>query len=673
MKKLILFIILCSFVSVSWSQGNMKTRKWRKTEIDSLTKAQLLFEEQNFQLALPYFQNLLINHPKELYLKYVTGICGLYRSDAHSASLDYLSQVYEKNKKAPDIEYDLARANHYTYKFDEALLLLEKYLKKPKLTEKQIKFGRQLQEYCNNAKKMVAAPVDAKIDNIGDIVNTVSSEYVPVVSSDESVMIFTYVGDQSNGGTQNAFNQPDPSGIYYEDVFITHKENDIWVTPASVGTNINTNAHDAAIAISNDGQKLFIFKDDRYDGGDIYISTLSGESWSAPERLKGEVNTSSWEGSASLSPDERTLYFSSEVYGGLGGRDLYTAKLREDGSWGNVKNMGPNINTAFDDDAPFIHPNGRTLIYSSKGRNSMGDYDIFMTVYNPVDSSWSTPENIGYPINTPDDDRYLVLSANGDRGYYASGKEGGFGLHDIYVVDLPSGLVKPSVAMVKGHITLDDKPVEAKVVVSLKDNGNPYGDFHSNSTDGHYLANLTVGLNYKIVYKLDGHPDQEHILELSSAVDYQEKVIDIKFSTKKDTVPPVDSASLVKKDSLVTPLPAPSSQIPTLGEVVEKLGDASKEGLEFKVQIAAYNLPKNYKYGHLAGLGDVEKLLLEDGITRFTIGGSFRTLNEAIAHKNKVKVAGQTDAFVTAIYQGKRVYLEQLEKIGLVPASMIGK
>lgn len=670
MKKLILLLVLFAWLPLAHAQGTMKTRKWRKTELDSLAKAQIHFEEQNFQMALPYFQGLLANHPKELYLKYVTGIAGLYRSDAHTASLDLLSQVYEKNKKAQDIEYDLARANHYNYKFDEALLLLEKYLKRKKLTEQQIKYATQLVVYCNNAKKMVAAPVDAKIDNAGDIVNTVASEYVPVLTSDESVMIFTYVGDQSTGGAQNAYNQPDPTGIFYEDVFITHKENNNWVSPVSIGATINTNAHDAAIAISNDGQKLFIFKDDRYDGGDIYLSKLEGENWSAPERLKGNVNTSAWEGSASLSPDEKTLFFTSEFPNGLGGRDLYTAKLQPDGSWGNVKNMGPTINTAFDDDAPFIHPNGRTLIYSSKGRNSMGDYDIFMSQYNPLDSSWSIPENIGYPINTPDDDRYLVLSANGERGYYASGKEGGFGLQDIYVVDLPLGFVKPAVAMVKGNITLDDKPVEALIEVSLKENAANYGSYHSNSSNGHYLANLTVGLNYKIVYKLEGHPDQEQFMEVSGAIEYQEKVIDIKFSTKKDTVPKIDSTIIAKVDSTKTPpvvTTTTTTATPTLGEVIDKLGDASKEGLEFKVQIAAYNLPKNYKYDHLKGLGNVEKLLLDDGITRFTIGGSFKTLNEAIAHKNKVKAAGQTDAFVTAIYEGKRVYLEQLEKIGLIP------
>jgi hypothetical protein len=661
MKRILITVLIAVSAVAAVAQGNMNTRKWRKTELDSLGKAQLLFEEQNFQLSYPIYNELQKNHPKELYLKYVTGIAGLYRSDLHAQSLEFLLQVYEKNRKAADIEFDLARAYHYNYKFDEALALLQNYLKNTKLPEKQRTRALQLSDYCQNAKLLVASPVNATIENLGDIVNTVSSEYVPVVSSDESVMIFTYVGDQSTGGRQNAYNQPDSLGIFYEDVFITHKEGDSWVVPSSAGTNINTSGHDAAIAISNDGQKLFIFKDDRYDGGDIYISTLENGNWSVPEKLKGDVNTPAWEGSASLSADEKTLYFTSEMPSGFGGRDLYKATLDADGRWGNIKNLGPKINTALDDDAPFIHPDGHTLIFSSKALNSMGDYDIFVSRYSTVDSSWSTPENLGYPVNTPDDDRYLVLSANGERGYYASGKAGGFGLQDIYVVDMPDNFNRPVVAMVNGKITLDDKPVNA--LISVKVDGNkPLGEFHSSSTDGDYLVNLEPGHTYKISYSLAGHTSQEEELDITTLKEFLNKTINIKFLSKKDTVPVKDSVAIVVKDTVAAPAKT------GMDGVVDRVGNSSKEGLEFKVQIAAYNLPKNYNAAHLKGLGKIEKLLLEDGITRFTIGGSFKTLNDAIAHKDKVKAAGQSDAFVTAIYLGKRVYLEELEKIGLIPA-----
>jgi hypothetical protein len=653
MKKNLLIITILFITQSVFSQGSLKTRKWRKTEIDSLTKAQAMFEDENFVMALPLFEKMQADHPKEMYLKYVLGICGLYRTDMHEKALDLLTQVYAKNKKAQDIEYDIARAQHYNYKFDEAIAMIDKYLLKKKLTDIQKKNANHLKEYCNNGKALLAAPVDASIENIGDIVNTVHSEYVPVISSDEQVMIYTYRGDQSTGGKQNAYNQPDELGIYYEDVFITHKENGVWITPSSIGPNINTNVHDAAIAISNDGQKLFIFRDNGTDGGDIAISKIEGDTWSVPEKLVGEVNTSFWEGSASLTADEKTLYFSSEAPGGYGGKDLYTASLMPDGLWGNIKNLGPTINTVYDDDAPFIHPDGITMFYSSKGLNSMGGYDIFKTELSTA-QTWSVPVNMGYPINTPDEDIYFVMAANGTRGYYASGKSGGFGLQDIYLVDVSKIMKAPPVYMLSGIISVENKPVEGKVKVDIVDKNTVYRDFKSNSLSGNYLVNLPVGANYKVTYSYDGYPDQVINVEALSINVFTEKTVNINFAIPKDTVPKVDSL-LAKTDT-------------TSQKKVETVTNtAGVEGLEFKVQIAAYNLPKNYKYDHLKGLGDIEKLVLDDNITRFTIGGAFKTLDAAVEHKNKVRAAGQKDAFVTAIYKGKRVYLEDLEKQGLIP------
>lgn len=655
MKKIIILFFVFSFSTIVFSQ-NMKTRKWRPTELDSLQKAQLLFEEGNYTMALPIYEKLQASHIKETYLKYVVGICGLYRSDLHEKSLEFLLEVYTKNKKVSEIEYDLARAYHYNYKFGEAIALIDKYLLNKKLADTEKKKAEQLKNYCLNAKELVASPVDAKIENIGDILNTTAMEYVPVISSDENVMIFTYRGDQSVGGLQNAYNQPDPMGIYYEDVFITHKENGNWVPASSIGENINTNVHDAAIAISNDGQKLFIYRDNSYDNGDIYLSKLIGSTWSVPEKLIGDVNTSSWEGSCALSADEKTLYFSSETFGGLGGKDLYSASLMPDGSWRNIKNLGSNINTPYDDDAPFIHPDGRTLIYSSKGMNSMGGYDIFKSELNVLDSTWGKPVNLGYPINTPDEDIYFVLSADGKKGYYASGKAGGYGLQDIYTVDMPDDFIQPILALVKGTITVDEKPTKAEVVIEMTNKNINYNTVFSNSESGNYLCNLAAGNNYKITYKLEGFDNQTKELDITDLKSFVEKIININFSTK-DT--------LVKSDSAM--IAVNTSSIEATKPINTDIGNSTKEGLVFKVQIAAYNLPKNYSYKHLKGLGEVEKLLLDDGITRFTIGGNFKTLNEAKTHCKKVIAAGQSDAFVTAIYQNKRVYLEDLEKLGLIP------
>lgn len=671
-------IILTATLTISFllaASQTTNTKKWRKTENDSMQNALLLYEEGNYLLALPIYEKLYNAHPNEEYLKYCYGKCALLRSDKHEVALQLLTQVYEKNNKVSDIEYDLARANHYNYKFDEALGYVEKALANKRVSSETKEAAKQLKKYCLNAKEFYAHPTGAQIKNAGTTLNTEYDEFTPVISADESIMVFTYKGKESNGGLQNAYLQPDPNGIYYEDVFQSVKENGEWTTPKPV-KSINTNSHDAPIALSADGMHLFSYKDNGDDHGDIYMSTLVNNEWTAPQKLKGQVNSYSWEGSCSMTANGKYLYFSSERGGGLGGRDIYRATLLADSTWGNVVNLGDSINTALDEDAPFIHPDGVTLFYSSKGKNSMGDYDIFQARMNWMDSTFSSPVNLGYPINTPDGDRYYVLSANSERGYYASGKSGGVGLQDIYTVYPGYVGKKPSLFVVKGKTTLDQKPVTADITVEVtNNNGKKFGDFVSNSANGNYLVSLPAGGSFKLTYKYKSLPVKTTEISTANVDGYEEKTVDINFETIPDTAKPVVAvAQPAKTDSV----PAAKPIVPIKKDTfvatknihgkttryAELYGDISAEGLVFKVQIAAYKYPKNYVYDHLKGLGEVSNFLL-DGITRITIGGDFQNLGTAWEHCKKVITAGQTDAFVTVLYKGKRVYLEELEKMGI--------
>lgn len=663
MKKTFCFLVASAILGLNnINAQDMKTSKWRKTEADSMEKAQTYFIEKNYTMAYPMLEKIQANHPKELYLKYVLGVSSLYRSDKHKQALQLLSEVFEKDKKAADIELDLARAFHLNYQFDEAVKHIEHFSSQKKVSADLKKEGQHLKEYCLNAKEFTAKPTGAKITNISSPVNTENAEYVPVISSDEGVMIYTYRGEGSTGGLQNDVNVPDPLGMYYEDVFITYKKNGSWTKPKSIGSNINTVEHDAAIALSNDGQKLFLYRDDRTNGGGVFVSRLQGTEYSTPEPVAGYINTRHWEGSASMSADEKTIYFSSDRPGGKGGKDIYKATLMSDSTWGNVMNMGPAVNTPYDDDAPFIHPDGQTLIFSSKGHNSMGGYDIFRVDLMGNDTLNLKPINLGYPINTPDDDIYFVLNADGSKGYYSSGKEGGAGLQDIYLVEPGLADKKPVLLLVKGIVTLDDKPVEADIAVQIMNDGKNYNNLKSSAVDGSYLVNLPVGKDYNLVFRLKDFPDQKQIVPASDIKVFTKKEINIKFVTPKDTTPvavlpsPVETAKVPVKEEPKINLSSNASR----EEIAAAVGNSKLEGLEYKVQIAAYRMPEHYNYNRLSGLGKVEKLALEDGITRFTIGGSFKTLNEAISHNQKVIAAGQSDAFVTAIYKGKRVYLHEL-------------
>lgn len=672
-KTLFPLSLLFLFAFSSFAQIT-NTKKWRKTENDTMQNALFLYDEGKYLMALPMYEKLHASHPNEEFIKYVYGKCCLYRSDKHEEALALLTEVYNKNRKIDDIEYDLARASHLNYKFDEALVLLDKYMTNKRTKPESKNKAELLKKYCINGKTLYASPSGAKIVNTGNVLNTPDDEYVPVISADENLMIYTYRGVLSTGGLQNEMQMPDPYGVYYEDVFQSQKVNNEWTKPTPIA-NINTNTHDAAIALSADGQTLFVYRDNGDDHGDIYMSNLIKGEWSVPQKLKGLVNSYSWEGSCSMTADGKTLYFSSERGGGIGGKDIYRATLMPDSTWGEIKNLGDSINTPYDDDAPFIHPDGQTLFYSSKGKNSMGGYDLFQAKLNLLDSTFSSPVNLGYPINTTDDDIYYVLSANGERGYYASGKKGGYGLKDIYYVYPGYVGTKPVVYLVKGVVKSNKEPVEGQISVEITSlNGKKFSDYKSNAINGNYLISLPAGAQYKLTYTYPNRMPKVLNVSTVGIEGYNEKIFDVEFDIQ-DTVKPVAVNNEPKKDSVIIaakePVKIDVSFIPNnpiqlqTKEYAMKFGDIFSEGLIFKVQIAAYRYPKNYKYEHLKGLGKVENLLLDDGITRITIGGDFKTLADAFEHNVKVVKAGQKDAFVTAIYKGKRVYLEKLEELGI--------
>lgn len=684
MKARIVFLLVflaSAFVlqaQVDLGKGFRKDKKGQEAFI----RGEEYYDRGDYLLALPWYRSLESQYGSSDYLIFRIGICLLYKSDETESALEYLLKVKEKNPKAADIDLYVARAYHLNGRYDEAIASVDTYLSKKSTPPEKQEEAKRLKQYCENAKLLSENPVDVKIRNLGGPVNTENSEYVPVVSSDDSVMLFTYRGTRSTGGLQSYPGQPDSSGIYFEDVFYTFFQNGTWQEPVALDSTINGDGHDACIAISNDGQTLLIYKDNE-GNGDIYTSTLSGFYWSAPVPLFGYVNSPSWEGSATFSSDMRTLYFASDRPGGYGGRDIWVATIQPDGRWGSVKNLGPKVNTPYNEDAPFLHPNNVTLIFSSEGHNSMGGYDIFRTDLTPIDSTYaepSPPVNIGFPINTPGDDKYFVLGTDGMHGYYSSGKSGGEGQQDIYIVSGDFKLGNANVLLLTGTITLDGAPVKAEV--HIRDKEGRFSNFQvtSNPHTGKYLVSLPVGTEYKITYELPGGDDRE-VREVNgkSVSGMRRDVIDIQFyssmaarsqAQKKDSL--ADSANVVQvkplRQSFDTTIfklfPLDSLTLRLLNpfdynNVLKVYGNASKEGLIFRVQIAAYNFPENYNSSHLLALGSIDRIRLDDGIMRFTMG-QFKTIGEAEAYRQKIIAAGQTDAFVTAEVNGKRYLIKEL-------------
>jgi len=359
-----------------------------------------------------------------------------------------------------DIQYWIGRSYQMGLNFDKAIEYYNMY--KERLAAKPNYQGRDKVDLavvdraiyeCQNGKEFVANPGNYSIVNIGREINSEYEDYAPVLNGDETEIIFTSRRREDNLN-ENVFEDNKP----FEDIFISKRVGDTWERARNIGPVVNTPYHNSNLALSKDGNTLFIYNDD--NGGDIYYSerNANGE-WGPPVPLPGIINSSFNEKSISMSSDERTLYFASDRPGGFGGIDIYRATLDSKGQWSNVRNLGPKINTEFDEEGPFIDQDNVTLYFSSKGHKGMGGHDIFKSVFNPETNEWSDPENLGYPINTPDDDVYFVASSDGKRAYYSSVREDGMGYTDIYMITIPEGL-KDTEPIVASADTTRKEPVQ---------------------------------------------------------------------------------------------------------------------------------------------------------------------------------------------------------------------
>lgn len=658
--------------------------------VDLNDDAEAYFNGGDYERAYQAYDDLANKEPKNAYYLYRKGQCVFHLPARKQEAIDLFQKSYEMEPKEKSILINLGKAYHINYKFDEAIKYFNEYLEtNPQDKEKKAEAERLI-ENAEYGKRMVQIMLEADIRNLGPTINTKAEEYVPVLSADESMLIYTYRGEKSMGGLMDEQLKSDPAhGLYYEDIFISKREKKDGTWSDGVPLDeLNTKGNDAPIALSADGQTLFTFRSSAADGGDIYMSTLEGDNWTSPEKLKGDVNTKYWEGSCSVSADGKYLYFASERPGGQGKRDLYVAEKTENGSWKNVKNLGPTINTKYNDDTPFIHVDGSTLFFSSEGHNSIGDYDIFYSILK--DNTWMEPANMGYPLNTTDDDRFYVINANGDMGYFSSNRvtNGGNGTSDIFTVSPGILGEKPVLAMVLGNVFGNGKPIPAQIEVIKKSNGELIGPFTSNTKTGKYLVALSPGENYTFKVRAQGYPEQSEDLDIAKLTKFVEIRKDFRLSREgfEDTVKTTrlnDILSTLRTPDTLKPITqntvAPSSnpcdEFKTLDFSALKsksLNDPAvyakllaignklcSEKMVFKVQIGAYKFPKNYKWDRLKEYGQPEVVEYPDGLTRFT-QGTFNDIHAAEKIRQGAIKKGQTDAWIVGFIDGKRYTLEEL-------------
>lgn len=527
-----------------------------KKALANIKQGDELFEqgEYYYKYALTFYLDANSFNSNNDLLNYKIGKCYL-QSNNKPKSILYLEKAFSINPEVGyDINYLLGRGYHLNTELDKALSHYRIYKGKLKPKDDKVELAdvdKKIQE-CLYGKELINKPIRVFIDNMGGTVNSRYPEYSPFITADESVLFFTSRRENTTGGGKD-----EEDNVFFEDIYVSFNLKGKWTSPTNIGAPINTESHDATAGLSADGQKLFIF-DGRKNGGDIFLCTLNGEAWSKPEKFDKNISTDEHESSACFSPDQKALYFvSNRSDMTLGGRDIYVSYADAKGRWGKAVNLGPVINTPYDEESIFIHPDGKTLYFSSKGHTSMGGYDIFKSVLE--NGLWSRPENIGYPVNTPDDDLFFVLSASGKRGYFASFRPDGVGEKDLYVItflgpekqfvlstedNLIASAAAPvkdkviskavevgtaSTTILKGTITdaFTGKPLEAEIELVDNVKGEVIATFKSNSKSGKYLVSLPSGKNYGIAVKKEGYLFHSENFDIPTTSGYQEVVKDV--------------------------------------------------------------------------------------------------------------------------------------------------
>ncbi len=482
------------------------------------TRIDELIEEGNFDEAIQLGTGLLADNPDNADLNFKVGYSYLNTALRKAKSIPYLEKtlnVLDEKKSTTSFVFEakfyLGKAYHNNYDFKKAIELYTALLATTKNNELIKAINEEINQ-CKTGEKLMLEPVKMQINNLSSNINSPFSDHSPVISADESVLIFTSRRKRFEGEELNA------DGQYNEDIYISYNENSSWQQPKSISANINTEAHEASIGLSPDGQQLFIYSG--ADGGTILTSYLVGDEWSVPERLGENINTRYRETHASLSADGKYLYFTSDRPGGYGGLDIYVSEKTENNSWGKAKNLGSSINTPADEEGPFIHHDGISLYFSSKGHETMGGYDIFTCKLNEF-GTWTKPTNLGYPVNTIDDDAFYVMTPDGKRAYFSSYREDGYGGNDIYMMALPEAEEKP-VTIVKGKVKACNSDIE-DVLISVFDSENDdiIGLYKPNSKTGKYLFILSRGRNYYAIFEINGEEKRTEEFFISDNADFQ--------------------------------------------------------------------------------------------------------------------------------------------------------
>lgn len=516
--KTILFFLVLSFYCFSQVKHNAKFNHIFK------------LAEKNYDFG--YYKDALNNYmiiynedSNDVDLNYKIAMCHYFEKHYPDSILHFLEK--DTSSSISEVHLLLGKLYHQKFDFEKAKKQFNIYknfsLDKREFQDQEID---RLIDISNRAALVIKNPHKYVIENMGQKINTVYNEYVPLINAEGTLLFFTSKRPGSTGNLQ------DIAGNYFEDIYFTTKIKGAWTDAKNIGLPINTNDHDACVGLSADGIKLLVYRPSKDKvHGDIYQSDLKNEKWLPPIKLGNFINSKLGnETSACASNDLAYLFFSSDKPGGFGGKDIYFCKKLPNGNWSLSTNLGPVINSVFDEDAPFMSADNRYLYFSSKGHETIGEYDIFKSEFLIESNTWSKPQNMGYPINSVGDDIFFVLSRNGYQGYFSSIKKSGFGGEDIYSIDMYYNETDIKVRI--GYV-LDSEhgnPLKSKITLIENDTKQVIGNFASNNLNGKFIYTVNPFKTYTAIVETEGY--QQLILNIEM-ISIQNENEDLKIELVK--------------------------------------------------------------------------------------------------------------------------------------------
>jgi len=497
------------FITVLWPLSTAIVAQTNKEFKKLFIKAESYFlYEEDYPIAVPLYLILREKDPGNANINYKVGVCYLgipgkkkeaiiYLEEAvKNTTIDFKDNDYRERRAPLVARFYLGHAYQVNNRIDDAITEYNKFKSSSNVEEfYEIEYVDLQIDACKRAIIRQDNSLDVKSNSLSELMNSNSSNFSPVVSGNGSVLVFT---SDDNG---------------YKRLYMSKQEKGKWTKPIDISSDLNCKGDCSSSSLSNDGKTLLLYKsDDKI--GNIYISYFRNDHWVEIEKLK-TINSKYWESNACISPDEKTIYVASNRKGGFGGLDIYKSELTEENEWGQLKNLGPVVNSPFHENYPQIINEGKTLYFSSQGHTTMGGFDIFYTE-KTKDSNWSEPLNIGYPVNTTDDNIYYMPIGNGDEAYYARYPDFEAGNLMIYHYAILAGLPISNVK-ITGKLSLGDNLMHTDqsyaIVVMDSSFTNVIDTIYLLSDDGQFAFDIPTG-TFKLKFIAEGYEPENKVITI---------------------------------------------------------------------------------------------------------------------------------------------------------------